>query len=495
MKTNITYICLSLFLLLCFNCSEDKITITGKGGISGKAVTVGNNEPLDNVKISTSPSTSIVFTDANGNFSIPNIETQSYSIQAEKQGFLTVFESVTVTEENNSTVIFELDVETANNDAPDAPTLISPADNTVNTEIAVTLTWSGSDPENDTLTYTLKLLNDQNSDVLEFTDITEETYMVSGLQYGTKYFWQVSASDGINEPILSEVYNFKTVQYPDNRIFFTRKINGNNVIFSSDEAGNEFQLTSSSSNSWRPRKANTIDKIAFLRSNGGETHIYTMDLDGTNVFQVTNTVSVTGFNLEEIDFSWKSNDTQILYPSFDKLYQITTTGASLSQIHQTANGNFVTEVDWNENTSKIAVKTNNNDGYNVEIYTINTLGVIQETILTGTPGAAGGLDFSFDGNTLLYTRDISENENSEYRQLNTNMFIYNLTSTVNTNVSINKPGGTNDLDARFSPNEAKLIFVNTSNDGVSQKNMQILDIGIIDSRTTIVEDAKMPDWK
>ena len=147
MKTNITYICLSLFLLLCFNCSEDKIAITGKGGLSGKAVTVGNNTPLENVKISTSPSTSIVFTDANGNFSIPNINTGSYSVQAEKQGFLTIFESVTIIEESNSTVIFELDVETANNDAPNAPTLVSPANNTVNAEIAVTLTWSGGDPD------------------------------------------------------------------------------------------------------------------------------------------------------------------------------------------------------------------------------------------------------------------------------------------------------------------------------------------------------------
>ncbi len=495
MKTTITYICLSLFLLLCFNCSEDKIEITGKGGLSGKAVTVGNNEPLNNVKISTSPSSSIVFTDVNGNFSIPNINTGSYSVQAEKQGFLTIFEAVTIIEESNATVIFELDVETANNDAPNAPTLVSPANNTVDAEIAVTLTWSGSDPDNDTLTYGLKLLNDQNSDVLEFTDITEETYTVTGLQYGTKYFWQVSASDGINNATLSEIYNFETLDYPDNRIFFTRKVNGNNVIFSTDGIGNEFQLTSETSNSWRPRRASTIDKIAFLRSNGGETHIYTMDLDGSNVFQVTNTISVTGFNLEEIDFAWKSNDTQILYPNFDKLYQITTSGASLSEVHQTTNGNFISEVDWNENTSKIALKTNNNDGYNVEIYTINTSGVIQDTVLTGVLGAAGGLDFSFDGNTLLYTRDLSENENPQYRQLNTDMFIYNLTTTVNANISLNKPGGTNDLDARFSPNEAKVIFVNTSNDGISQKNVQVLEIDVIDTRETIIDDAKMPDWK
>ncbi len=495
MKVNMKYIYLPIFLLLFFNCSEDKISITGEGRISGKVVTIGDNTPLENVKISTNPATSVIFTDINGNFSIASVDVGNYSVQAEKQGYLTVFEAVSVTEDSSSSLIFELDVETANNDAPNTPVLISPANNTVDTEVSVGLTWSGSDPEEDDLTYAVTILNDQNSDVLEYTDITDTTYVVSGLQYGTKYFWQVSASDGINDPVLSEVFNFKTLQYPDNRIFFTRKINGNNVIFSTDGVGNEFQLTAESSNSWRPRKASNIGKIAFLRSNGGETHIYTMDLDGSNVYQVTNTIGVTGFNLEELDFSWKSNDTQILYPNFDKLYQINANGASLQEVHQTANGNFVTEIDWNENTSKIAVKTNNSNGYAVEIYTMNASGTVQEVVLNGVTGAAGGLDFSFDGNTLLYTRDVSGNENSEYRQLDTNMFIYNLSSMVVTNVSIEKPAGTNDLDARFSPNEAKLIFVNTSNDGISQENIEVLNIGILGTRVVIQEDAKMPDWK
>ena len=116
-------------------------------------------------------------------------------------------------------------------------------------------------------------------------------------------------------------------------------------------------------------------------------------------------------------------------------------------------------------------------------------------MLQGVNGAAGGLDFSYDGTKLVYTYDLSANQNVDYRQFNSNMFIYDLTTTTATNISLTKPAGTNDLDPQFSPNEAQLIFVNTSNDGVSQRNIMTIDISDLSIRELFLEDGKMPDWK
>ena len=495
MKTNFKYIYLFFFLMFFINCSEDKITLTGKGVITGVAVTAGDFVPLENVKISTNPVSSIVFTDSEGSFEIPDVPINDYSVQAQKDGYLTQFEGITVLDETTVNVIFEMELATASNRPPDAPVLNTPANNAIDQEVEVQFIWSGSDPDDDVLNYSLEILNDQNSEVLEFTNISDTTYSVSGLQYGFKYFWQVSSTDDINEPTLSEIFTFETLPFPNNRFFFVRKINGNNVIFSGDDDGNEFQLTSVNSNSWRPRKGANTNKIAFLRTNGGQTHLHTMNLDGSGVFQVTSTTPVSGFNLEELDFTWANNDTTILFPSFNKLYQIMPNGAGLSLIHQTPDGNFISEVDWNQLTSRIALKTNNNVGYDISIYTINASGVVQNVVLENINGAAGGLDYSFDGAKLLYTYDITGNENLEYRQLDSNMFIYNFNTMTSTNVSDGKDSGTNDLDARFSPSEAGLIFVNTSNDGVSQQDIFTMEINEPSTRTALFENAKMPDWK
>lgn len=495
MKLFSRHIGLIFILTLLIGCSEDKIIITGKGTITGKVVSKGDNLPLENTRISTNPSTSIVFTNASGEYVINNVDVGTYSIEARKDGFLSKIESITVTENNDTNAIFELSIETANNNAPNASILNTPVNNAINQNLSLELAWIGSDPESDNLTYEVKIFNDKNSNVLTYSNLTTNTLTVSGLNYGTKYFWQVAASDAINAAVLSETFNFRTLEFPDNRTFFTRKINGNNVIFSIDDVGNEYQLTSSNNNSWRPRKAINLNSIAFLRTNGSKTHLYTMNLDGSNITQVTNAVAVNGFNLDEIDFSWKSNNTKLIFPNFNTLYEISINGTGLNKIHETLNGNFITEVHWNENTQRIAVKTNNSVGYNSEIYTINTSGSIIKYVLQNINGAAGGIDLSFDGSKLLYTYDVSGNQNGEFRQLNSHIFVYDINASTTIDLSTFKIDGTNDLDPRFSPTDTGIIFVNTLNDGISQQNILKLNFSDLKIRNLFVPNGKMPEWQ
>ena len=61
-------------------------------------------------------------------------------------------------------------------------------------------------------------------------------------------------------------------------------------------------------------------------------------------------------------------------------------------------------------------------------------------------------------------------------------------------ISTEKPSGTNDLEPKFSPNEASVIFTNTSNDGISQKNTYREEISELETRALLFSNAFMPDW-
>ncbi|MFD1064009.1 carboxypeptidase regulatory-like domain-containing protein [Winogradskyella litorisediminis] len=489
---------LSLIVLL-FGCSEDPIENFETGTLTGIVVISGSNVPLENVKISTNPSFSTVFTDENGEFIIEQIPIEQYSVQAELEGYLSAFEGVEITTGSTVNVVFEMEVETANNRPPVTPILVTPAENASDVALDAQLVWIGSDPDEDDITYTIELRNNFDDELLSFTTVNDTILDVTGLRFGIRYFWQVGAQDTVNEDVIqSEVGVFETISAPQNRHVFVRKVNGNNVIFSTDTEGNVLQLTSSSINSFRPRQNTIADKIAFLSNNGSETHIFTMDLDGSNKQQITSLVPVNGFDLEEIDIAWTQNGGRILYPNFDRLYSINVDGTGLEEVYQTIDGSLITEVSISADESVTAIKTNNLSGYNVSIFTIDSSGSIIENILNGVNGAAGGLDISVDNQKVLYWYDVSGFESSNYRQLDSRIFLYERASGLTNDLSDDKQAGTNDFDCRFTPNEAEVIFTNSSNDGVSQKNILITDVDPVDvgfDRLVFIEDGIMPDFE
>ncbi len=492
---HIKLVCILLLVLV--SCNEDRIGENEFGIIKGKVVAEGTNAPLANVRISTSPVTSTVFSDATGNFRIENVPVGDYSVTARLDGYLAAFEPAAVVANVEVNVILEMQVSTANNRPPTAPELNSPAENEVLESTEVVFEWKSTDPEEDPIIYTLELRNDLNEEVLLFEDITEPTYTYSELMLGAQYFWQVSAKDEYNPAVLSSVGTFKVMNAPvGNRFLFVRNINGNNVIFSADEEGNEFQLTSENTNSYRPRRNVSANRIAYLQTTGAQVDIYTMKRDGTDKVKVTSNVKPNGFNLNEINIAWPKTSDRIYFPSLDKLYRIKSNGQALQLIYQTTDGSLISEVAVSENDNLIVLKTNNLDGYNVSIFTISFNGNVIDTLISGVPGAASGLDLSVTNGKIIYSYDESGFQSSDYRRLDSKIFLYDInTGDPPEDISAERPNGTNDLEPIFAPNEAFVIFTNTSNDGISRKDVYTLEIGEEDTRELLYTDAFMPDWE
>jgi hypothetical protein len=488
-----------LNLLMCFillvSCSEEQIIPGGDGIVKGRVVKSGTFEPLENARISTSPTTSTIFSDKDGYFVFDKVAIGKYSFQAQKDGYTAKFEPVEVTVNNTTQIVFEMQVSTANNKPPEIPILTAPLDNAKNQALKLNLTWTVTDPENDPLTYVVTVKNGATDVITTYNDIKTKTLEISGLSYSTKYYWQVSASDGINKPINSVTSSFTTLAFPNPRFLYIKKINNNNVIFTANELGEELQLSASDVNSYRPRKNLQVNKIAYISSDGSQNQIYTMNPDGTGILKVTNSIPIAGFNMEHVSYSWNKNGSQLIYPNFDKLYRINTDGGGLVQLFQTPNGKFISECEWSQDGSQIVLKVNDMSGYGVEIYVINTSGVVLYQVLSGLNGAVSGLDISTDNQKIVYTRDVTGYQNSNYRRLDSRILIYDRSTGLSTELNSNKQNGFNDLDVKFSPNDAEVIFTNTSNDGVSIKNIQkaaVINLGL---RATLFSGASMPDWK
>ena len=191
-----------LFFIVLSSCSEEKVDQVGYGTVTGRVVIADTFEPMQNVKITSSPTSGTIFTDVDGKFVMSKVPIGEYSFQAQKDGYVAKFESVSVTVNNTSEVIFELKKSTSNNKPPAIPVLTAPTDNAVNQNIALDLVWTATDPDNDVLTFSVTLRNDANTDVKVFTGIKDKKLSLTGLLYGVKYFWQVTVNDGVNVDIL-----------------------------------------------------------------------------------------------------------------------------------------------------------------------------------------------------------------------------------------------------------------------------------------------------
>src|SRR5690554_8084478 len=108
------------------SCSEEGIDDNGGiGKLEGMVVKAGDNTPLEDVKISTSPASTTVFTDEEGKFEIEEIVAGSYSVQASLAGYQTTFKPARITQGLVANVVFELEPSTISNQPPSTPILIT----------------------------------------------------------------------------------------------------------------------------------------------------------------------------------------------------------------------------------------------------------------------------------------------------------------------------------------------------------------------------------
>ena len=104
-----------------------------------------------------------------------------------------------------------LTIRITDNKSPSAPALTTPADSATDIALNTKLAWAASsDPEGDAISYTV-LLGTASipRDTVSRNQVGIE-YTPTGLKTGTKYYWQIVATDAAGEKAVSSIRSYTT---------------------------------------------------------------------------------------------------------------------------------------------------------------------------------------------------------------------------------------------------------------------------------------------
>jgi hypothetical protein len=98
---------------------------------------------------------------------------------------------------------------TSVNQPPNQPSVMTPADSVIDVSIYSILRWTGSDPENDPLTYKL-YFGATNPPPFIGNQLNSTYTPLDALQYGTIYYWQIVSMDNRGNETSGPVWTFTT---------------------------------------------------------------------------------------------------------------------------------------------------------------------------------------------------------------------------------------------------------------------------------------------
>ncbi|RYF70566.1 MAG: hypothetical protein EOO39_15480 [Cytophagaceae bacterium] len=490
-----------LGLLGLWSCTEETfVDPLQLATVRGQVLVSATRLPVRDALVRISPGGRIAETDSTGNFRFDSVLAGKYTITVTKEPYRTEVATVEADVQLISQVTVLLITDNSQNRAPTPPTSVTPTSGTVNVPNTLTLKWRATDPNRDTLRYDVNLYREgSTTPTRSFTGLLADSVVVDNLDYMTTYIWQVTVRDGVNT-VNSALFSFRTAAFPDLPYLFVRRVNGQFQIFTTGSSLAETrQLTQTGSN-WRPIVSPNRQQVAFISNRDTELHLYTMNIDGSNIRQVTS-VPVAGISNTDLSFCWSPDGTQLLYPSNARLYAVRTDGTGLRTVATAPTGRFFAGCDWTGQGNRIAARTTTGF-YDNEILLIPANGT-STAVLTRPNNRVGNPVFSPDGTRLVLPIDLGTLQNEQGRQLDARLFLIELAGNTITDLSsirtdnqnqTNKPAGTNDLEPRFSPNGSRLIFTNTDNTNTGARTIQVMDIDGR-NRQQAIQQGEMPYWR
>lgn len=462
--------------------------------IQGQLLDALTNQPVTSAMVTTNPPTVAVLSNAAGYFILDSIPARVYTVLVRKNGYQT--DSVSINLEAGKTSELAMLISPQSRLTLNQPENPQPTHLSARMPVNLDLNWGISNPvEGEDLTYEVHLYNAENpADFRKITSLQDTSLSVTELTYGSTYFWQVVALDQQGNRSSSELWSFTTMDFPRPTYVFARMQEDQLRIFASDESlEHQMLLTPEEGDYSHPRISPDQRYVAYTKQTTAGPQLYVADIQGAEALQVSR-MPLTGYHNFGEGYCWSPDGSQLLYSHYNKLYRVNKDGSGLQQLASAPDGFHFKSMDWSEASQQIVVQATTSDIHENRLYLINPEDGRLHRILSNLDGRIESPSFSVDGKKILFSQDMSGFQSVNGRQLDADIFLYDLASGLLENISEEKAEGSNDTRPRFSPNGAYVIFEHASNEEGALISLWQMDLEG-NSRSLILEDACMPDWR
>lgn len=181
--------------------------------------------------------------------------------------------------------------------APEAPVLVSPADESTNVPLTPTLTWGAAEAKNGVKSYEVYLDTNTDPSTLLSTGTATSLTLTTPLEAGETYYWKVRVIDNKDQVATSDIFSFST--------FSSSLYELSDDVFGEILVGLGYATTIEGTYYLQTNEVGSVTDLSLGGTSG--TPVNVTDIDGIQFFTALRELELDYSSVRHLDLSQNAN--------------------------------------------------------------------------------------------------------------------------------------------------------------------------------------------